>query len=208
MAGLGYKVFAAGEVLTAANVNGYLMEQTVMVFDDSAARSSAIGTPTEGMITYLKDANQIDYYDGSSWANISNPGDITAITAGTALTGGGLSGDVTLNFDFAAAPTLTSSGTAAYTLTSADAGKYLQFTASSMTLTVGSATDFSVGQQVTVLNDGTALSIVPEGAGVELYGRGTAAGTAGFLADSQYDAFTILCVGTDAYRIIGNVGAV
>ena len=46
MAGLGYKVFAAGEVLTAANVNGYLMEQTVMVFDDSAARTSAIGTPT------------------------------------------------------------------------------------------------------------------------------------------------------------------
>ena len=207
MAGLGYKVFTAGEVLTAANVNGYLM-QGVLVFDNSAARNSAIGTPTEGMVAYLKDANQIDYYDGSSWANISNPGDITAVTAGTALTGGGSSGDVTLDFDFAAAPTLTSSTATTYTLASTDAGKYLQFTAGAMTLTVGTATDFTVGQQVTVLNEGTALSIVPEGTAVELYGRGTAAGTAGFLADSQYDAFTILCVGTDAYRIIGNVGAV
>lgn len=208
MAGAGYREFQANEVLTAANVNTYLMEQTVMVFDDSAARGSAIGTATEGMVTYLKDTNATEYYDGSAWQGISNPGDITAVTAGTALTGGGSSGDVTLDFDFAAAPTLTSSGTAAYTLASTDAGKYLQFTAGAMTLTVGTATDFTVGQQVTVLNDGTALTVLPEGTAVELYGRGTAAGTAGFLAESQYDAFTILCVGTDAYRIIGNVGAI
>jgi hypothetical protein len=38
MAGLGRRVFSAGEVLTAANVNGYLMDQSVMVFDDDAAR--------------------------------------------------------------------------------------------------------------------------------------------------------------------------
>jgi len=44
MAGLGRKVFTAGEVLTAANVNGYLMDQTVMVFAGTAARSSALGT--------------------------------------------------------------------------------------------------------------------------------------------------------------------
>ena len=207
MAGLGYKVFTAGEVLTAANVNGYLM-QGVLVFDDSSARTSAIGTPTEGMVAYLKDTNSTEYYDGSAWQAISNPGDITAVTAGTALTGGGVSGDVTLDFDFAAAPTFTSSTATTYTLASTDAGKYLQFTAGAMTLTVGTATDFTVGQQVTVLNEGTALSVLPEGTAVELYGRGTAAGTAGFLAESQYDAFTILCVGTDAYRIIGNVGAI
>lgn len=67
MAGLGYKIFTAGEVLTAANVNGYLMEQAIMVFADSAARGSAIGTPTEGMATYLKDTNTLELYDGSSW---------------------------------------------------------------------------------------------------------------------------------------------
>lgn len=207
MAGAGYKIWSAGDVLAAAEVNTYLMEQAVMVFAGSATRASTLGTPTEGMLSFLTDTDNLEYFDGTNWASVSNPGDITAVTAGTALVGGGVSGDVTLDFDFATAPTLTSSTATTYTLLTADAGKYLQFTAGAVTLTVGTATDFTVGQQVTVLNDGTALSIVPEGTAVELYGRGTAAGTAGFLAESQYDAFTILCVGTDAYRIIGNVGA-
>lgn len=207
MAGAGYREFQANEVLTSANVNTYLMEQAVMVFDDSTARGTAIGTATEGMLSYLKDTDSLEYYDGSSWTGVSNPGDITAVTAGTALVGGGSSGDVTLDFDFAAAPTLTSSTATTYTVATSDAGKYLQFTAGAVTLTVGTATDFTVGQQVTVLNDGTALTVLPEDGTVELYGRGTAAGTAGFLAETQYDAFTILCVGTDAYRIIGNVVA-
>jgi hypothetical protein len=95
MAGLGYKVFTAGEVLTAANMNGYLMEQSVMVFDDSSARSSAIGTPTEGMATYLKDTNTLELYDGSSWFSAdseipsqSGNADKYLTTDGTALSWG------------------------------------------------------------------------------------------------------------------------
>ena len=67
MAGLGKKTFLAGEVLTASDVNGYLMDQSVMVFGGTAARSSAIPTPSEGMVTYRTDANAIEYYDGSTW---------------------------------------------------------------------------------------------------------------------------------------------
>lgn len=220
MSGLGRKVFTAGEVLAASDVNGYLMDQSVMVFADEAARTSAIGTPTEGMFSYTSDDDAFEYWDGSAWQPVSNPGDITAVIAGTALTGGGSSGDVTLDVDLSAVGsgiainatqiehTITSSTATTYTIASSDANKYLQFTAGAVTLTVGSSTDFSIGEQVTVLNDGTALTILPEGTGVELYGRGTAAGTAGFLAENQYDAFSIVCVGTDAYRIIGNVGAI
>jgi len=62
------KVFVAGEILTAADVNTNLMDQAVMVFDDSAARGSAIPTPSEGMVTYLKDTNQVQAYDGSAFA--------------------------------------------------------------------------------------------------------------------------------------------
>jgi hypothetical protein len=56
------KVFVAGEILTAADVNTNLMDQAVMVFDDSAARGSAIPSPSEGMVTYLKDTDQLFKY--------------------------------------------------------------------------------------------------------------------------------------------------
>ena len=65
MAGLGRKVFTAGEVLEASEVNGYLMDQAVMVFADSAARTTAIPSPSEGMLTYLQDTNALEVFTGS-----------------------------------------------------------------------------------------------------------------------------------------------
>jgi hypothetical protein len=61
------KVFVAGEILTAADVNTNLMDQAVMVFDDSAARGSAIPSPIEGMVTYLKDTDKFEFYDGAAF---------------------------------------------------------------------------------------------------------------------------------------------
>jgi hypothetical protein len=84
MAGAGYKLFATGDVLTAAQVNTYLMQQTVMVFASSAARTSALsGVLAEGMVSYLQDTNTLEVYDGSAW--IGATGDITALTAGTGV---------------------------------------------------------------------------------------------------------------------------
>jgi hypothetical protein len=67
MAGLGRKVFTAGDVLTASDVQNYLMDQTVMNFAGTAARSSAIATPTEGMVTYRQDVDNLETYNGTSW---------------------------------------------------------------------------------------------------------------------------------------------
>jgi hypothetical protein len=70
MAGAGKKTFTAGEVLTASDVNTYLMEQSVMVFGGTAARSSAIPTPSEGMVSYRSDIDNIELYNGSSWLGV------------------------------------------------------------------------------------------------------------------------------------------
>ena len=76
-AGLGYKEFTTGDVLTAADANGYLASQVVMVFADSAARNTAITSPQEGMISYLKDSNATQYYSGSAWVGVGGSSPLT-----------------------------------------------------------------------------------------------------------------------------------
>jgi hypothetical protein len=74
MAGAGYKLFATGDVLTASDVNTYLMQQTVMVFANAAARTTALsGVVAEGMLSYLKDTNAVEVYDGANWVASDDP---------------------------------------------------------------------------------------------------------------------------------------
>lgn len=73
MAGAGAKLFTSGSVLTAAQVNTYLMDQTVMVFATTAARDAAFGGAgepvlAEGMMCYVSDTNSLFYYTGTSWS--------------------------------------------------------------------------------------------------------------------------------------------
>jgi hypothetical protein len=64
------KVFVANEILTAADVNTQLMDQAVMVFDDDAARTAAIPSPSEGMVTYLRDTDSLDKRTASAWVPV------------------------------------------------------------------------------------------------------------------------------------------
>ena len=74
MAGAGFKTFNTGDVLTASDVNTYLMQQTVMVFADSSARTTALGANVaEGMLSYLKDTNAVEVYNGSAWVSSDDP---------------------------------------------------------------------------------------------------------------------------------------
>ena len=93
----GFKVFSVGEVLTAADVNDYLMEQSIGIFANSTARDAQITSPIEGQFCYLADSNVLQFYNGSSWSDFIGEGDISSVVAGTNLSGGGTAGAVTLN---------------------------------------------------------------------------------------------------------------
>ena len=101
-AGLGFKTFTTGEVLTAADVNGYLM-QGILVFATEAARNSAITAPQEGQFAFTKDTNSLWYYTGSAWVASGATGDIEGVTAGVGISGGGTSGTVTITNSMATA---------------------------------------------------------------------------------------------------------
>jgi hypothetical protein len=87
-AGSGFKTFATGDVLTAADTNGYLM-QGVWVFADAAARTAAVTSPQEGNMSYLKDTNSTEYYSGSAWVAVApaSSGGMTSIASGSLSTG-------------------------------------------------------------------------------------------------------------------------
>jgi len=77
MAGLGYKAFASGEVLTAANLQGYAVDQSMMRFDSASARTTALAAPSQGMTSWLNDSGTAwQYYE--LYNASTNPGGAAA----------------------------------------------------------------------------------------------------------------------------------
>ena len=75
------------------------------------------------------------------------------------------------------------------------------------TISFSTATAFEPGERIDILQDGAGtVTITRDGTAVSLAGRGTA-GTA-YTIGQQYDAVSVVCVGTNSYRIIGNATAV
>ena len=198
-AGLGFKTFTTGEVLTAADTNGYLM-QGVLVFASSAARASAITSPQEGQYSFLKDTDALEYYSGSAWVG-APVGDITAVnTAVTSgLTGGAVSGavDLSLLLNFNAQTGTT------YTLVSTDLNKLVTTSnAAAVTVTVPPSV-FSAGQQINVQSIGVGLTSFAQGSGVTITSTGATA-TAPILR-ARYSAATIICTASNVFTIIGDL---
>jgi len=164
MAGAGFKDFTAGDILTAAQVDEYLMQQTVMRFADAAARTTALsGVLAEGMLSYLIDTNAVEVYDGSNWVSVGSTGDITGITTGATS---GLTGGVT-------------SGTADLKLNTTAKGGLLVGTG------LGTVTELTVGANNTVLtaDSSTASGLkwaTPSAGGFTLLATATLSGTGSF----------------------------
>jgi len=80
----GRKVWVSDEVLSAADLDGYLMDQVIAIFANAAARDSAMLTPIDGQTVYLQDSNIYQGWNGSAWVDQNSLGG-TAVTAGNAL---------------------------------------------------------------------------------------------------------------------------
>jgi len=197
MAGAGYKLFNTGDVLTAAQVNTYLNEQTVMVFADSAARTTALsGVLAEGMMSYLQDTNAVEVYNGTSWTSVgggasplTTKGDVYTFSTVDARLGVGANGTV-LTADSAETTGLKWA-------TPAGGGKLLQVVYATSTTTTNVAS-------TTFTDTGLSATITPSSATSKIYVMATQNHRISRLNNSQYANIRLLRDSTVIIDYTGN----
>lgn len=110
----GRKTWVSDEILSAADLNGYLMDQAVTIWANSGARASGILSPIEGQLSYLQDTDLYYRWNGASWAeltvtNATNATNATyATTAGTAVSANKVA-NITI-FNSSSTPTANAAG--------------------------------------------------------------------------------------------------
>jgi hypothetical protein len=177
MAGLGHRAWIPGETITADNVQQYLQDQAVQVYDNAAARGSAlVGFVAEGMVSYLKDTNQIEYFDSSSWTNV-----------------------IPSSFPSSVISTPVNSRGTAFAITSADINEFVLVSAA-VTVTINNV--LGAGQSVNFIQTGTGQITFTPGSGVTLLSKNSARKT-----KAQYSAATVVGAGGGVYYLVGDIGS-
>lgn len=177
MAGAGHRAWVAGEVIEANNVQQYLMDQSVQVYNNSAARGSAlVGFVSEGMVSYLKDTDSFEVFDGTSWNTL-----IPDLLPSSII------------------ETPVNSKSTNYTITSGDANEFILFSAAG-TATIADV--LSAGQSVNFIQTGTGKITFAAGSGVTLLSKNSYLKT-----KAQYSAATVVGAGGGVYYLVGDLGA-
>jgi hypothetical protein len=78
---MAFKTFVNGFPLNASELNEYLMNQSISVFVDAAARDAAITSPVDGQYAHLTGSDTLTRFNGSAWENFGLP----ALTANRAV---------------------------------------------------------------------------------------------------------------------------
>jgi hypothetical protein len=133
-------------------------------------------------------------------------GDITSVVAGTALTGGGTSGAVTLNFDYAVGnQAIESEQTASYTLILSDAGKMVTMTnasANNLTVPPNSSVAFPVNTRIDLIQYGAGQTTIVAGSGVTILSSGSKLKLTG-----QYSGASLWKKATDTWVLVGDIAS-
>lgn len=207
MAGLGHRAWIPGEIIAANNIQQYLMDQSVQVYANAAARTAAlIGFISDGMVSYLKDTNSLEIFDGTSWvppvpnATTSTRGLTFALPTsvpGQYLRSGGgtvVAWDTLMMNDIATDFQAKSSG---YTIVATDENSFIRVSAAA-TITVANV--LASGESINFIQTGAGQITFSPGSGVTLLSVDNKRKT-----KQQYSAATLVAQGSGTFYLIGDL---
>jgi hypothetical protein len=197
----------------------------------AASWTSANPVLAAGEFGFETDTNKLKCGNGSTAWNslpyINNDGDITGVTAGTGISGGGTSGTVTVSIDtsvtadLSTAQTLTNktltdpkinlafdAETASYTAVLANNSQVVTMnnaSANTFSIPTNASVAFPIGTQINVLQIGagqTTIQAVTSGT-TTIQSTGATAATPKLRA--RYSAATCLKAGTDLWYVFGDI---